>query len=143
MFINGDSQNKVLLVTFLSRKVTYPVIKTNFRKRGFIMEIKNKVAHLKGLMEGMEFDATTKEGKVISEIVDILDDMADEIELIYDDVDALYEYCDELDADLGDVESELFEDDYDDYYDDDDEGFYDECGDCEAEDCSGCKLSEE
>lgn len=105
------------------------------------MEIKNKVAHLKGLMEGMEFDATTKEGKVISAIVDILDDMADEIELIYDDVDALYEYCDELDADLGDVESELFEDDYDDYYDD--EGFYDECCDCEAEDCSGCNLSEE
>jgi len=104
------------------------------------MEIKNKVSHLKGLMEGMEFDATTKEGKVISAIVDILDDMADEIELIYDDVDALYEYCDELDADLGDVESELFEED--DYYDDD-EGFYDECGDCDAEDCSGCKLAEE
>lgn len=106
------------------------------------MEIKNKVAHLKGLMEGMEFDATTKEGKVISAIVDILDDMADEMELVYDDVDALYEYCDELDADLGDVESELFEDDYDDYYDDD-EGFFEECGDCEAEDCSACKLVEE
>ena len=107
------------------------------------MEIKNKVAHLKGLMEGMEFDASTKEGKVISAIVDILDDMADEIELIYDDVDALYEYCDELDADLGDVESELFEEDYDDDYYDDDEGFYDECGDCDAEDCSACKLAEE
>ena len=107
------------------------------------MEIKNKVAHLKGLMEGMEFDATTKEGKVIAAIVDILDDMADELELVYDDVDALYEYCDELDADLGDVESELFEEDYDDDYYDDDEGFYEECGDCDAEDCSGCKLSEE
>ena len=41
------------------------------------MEIKNKVAHLKGLMEGMEFDTSSKEGKIIDAIVDILDDMAD------------------------------------------------------------------
>lgn len=105
------------------------------------MEIKNKVAHLKGLMEGMEFDETTKEGKVISAIVDILDDMADELELIYDDVDSLYEYCDELDSDLGDAESELFGDDYfDDDYDDDDD--YAACEGCEAEDCSGCEIAE-
>ena len=32
------------------------------------MEIKNKVAHLKGLMEGMEFDVSTKEGKIINAI---------------------------------------------------------------------------
>lgn len=100
------------------------------------MEIKNKVAHLKGLMEGMEFDASTKEGKVISAIVDILDDMADEIELMYEDLDALYEYCDELDADLGDVESELFEDDDYDYYDDDED--WGECEDCDADDCANC-----
>ena len=100
------------------------------------MEIKNKVAHLKGLMEGMEFDTCSKEGKVIEAIVDILDDMADEIELIYDDIDSLYEYADELDADLGDVESEVFE-----VYDDED--YYDECADCEAENCDGCKLTDE
>ena len=100
------------------------------------MEIKNKVAHLKGLMEGMEFDASTKEGKVISAIVDILDDMADELELINDDVDSLYEYADELDADLGDVESDLYE--IDDEYDD-----YDECFDCDAESCEGCGVYEE
>ena len=82
------------------------------------MEIKNKVAHLKGLMEGMEFDVSTKEGKIINAIVEILDDMADELELIYDDVDSLYEYEDE--------------DDY-----------YDECFDCEAENCDGCEFAEE
>ena len=36
------------------------------------MEIKNKVAHLKGLMEGMEFDTTSKEGKIIVEGVNIV-----------------------------------------------------------------------
>ena len=100
------------------------------------MEIKNKVAHLKGLMEGMEFDSSTKEGKVISAIVDILDDMADELELIYDDVDSLYEYADELDHDLGEVESDLYEiEDEDDYFD--------ECFDCDAESCEGCELVED
>ncbi len=100
------------------------------------MEIKNKVAHLKGLMEGMEFDTSTKEGKIIDAIVEILDDIADELELINDDVDSLYEYADELDADLGDVESELF--DIDDDYD-----YFDECEGCEAEDCSACALAED
>ena len=100
------------------------------------MEIKNKVAHLKGLMEGMEFDVSTKEGKIIDAIVDSLDDMADELELIYDDIDSLYEYADELDADLGDVESEIFEiEDEDDYYD--------ECFDCDAESCEGCTACED
>ena len=101
------------------------------------MEIKNKVAHLKGLMEGMEFDTTSKEGKVIAAIVDILDDMADELELIYDDVDSLYEYADELDHDLGEVESDLYE------IEDDEDDYYDECFDCEAETCDGCEFAED
>lgn len=86
------------------------------------MEIKEKVAHLKGLMEGMEYDTTTKEGKLIAGIIDILDDMAESFAEVTDDIETLYDYADELDADLGDVESEVFEIDdepYDDYEDDD------------------------
>lgn len=94
------------------------------------MEIKEKVAHLKGLMEGMEYDTTTKEGKIISSIVDILGDMSEEIDCFGDDIDALYDYADELDSDLGDVESDLYGD-----VDDDD---YSECADCEADDCTDC-----
>lgn len=99
------------------------------------MDIKEKVAHLKGLMEGMEYDVSTKEGKIIAGIVDILSDMSDEICEINEDVDALYEYADELDADLGDVESEIFGDLYDDCdcdCDCDDE-------DCDC-DCEGCEC---
>ncbi len=102
------------------------------------MEIKEKVAHLKGLMEGMEFDASTKEGKIIANIVEILDDMSEEIEAVNDDIDALYEYADELDSDLGDVESELYGDDY---YDDDED--WGECEDCDADDCSECPSLKE
>ena len=98
------------------------------------MEIKEKVAHLMGLMEGMEFDTTTKEGKILSEIVDILADMSEEIEVVNDDIDALDEYADELDSDLGDVESELYGDTCCDCDDED----WGECEDCDEEDCANC-----
>ena len=106
------------------------------------MEIKNKVAHLKGLMEGMEFDTATKEGKIIAEIVEILCDTSEELEMANDDIEALYEYADELDSDLGDVESELYGDDYCDCDDEDDD--WGMCEDCEEDDCSSCPaLSDE
>ena len=91
------------------------------------MEIKEKVARLQGLMEGMKFDTETNEGKLISGIIDVLGDISAELDTLYDDVDSLYEYADELDSDLGDVESEVYDLDYDD--EDDDE--YDECYGCE------------
>ena len=93
------------------------------------MEIKEKVSHLKGLVEGMEYDLTTKEGKIIGEIMDILDAMAKEIDNANEDIGTLYDYADELDADLGDVEEELFGDD----------GYEDpECLECEHyDDCEG------
>lgn len=94
------------------------------------MEINEKVSHLKGLIEGMEYDLTTKEGKIISEILDILSDMADEIACLGEDVETLYDYADELDADLGEVETELYGD-----FDDDD---YDYCCDCEEYDDCEC-----
>ena len=43
------------------------------------MELKEKVAYIKGMMEGMEFDTATKEGKLLAAIIDVLDDIALEI----------------------------------------------------------------
>ena len=73
----------------------------------------------------MEYDLTSKEGKIISEILDILTDMADEIAGLNEDVDTLYDYADELDADLGEVESELY-------------GEFDDCDCLDCEDFDDC-----
>ena len=89
------------------------------------MDINEKVSHLKGLIEGMEYDLTSKEGKIISEILDILTDMADEIAGLIEDVDTLYDYADDLDADLGEVESELY-------------GEFDDCDCLDCEDFDDC-----
>lgn len=86
------------------------------------MELKEKVAFIKGLMEGMEFDVTTKEAKVLNAVVELLDQMADSVVQIDEDVDQLYDEVDALSEDLEDVESCV----YGDEDDDEDEDDYDE-----------------
>ena len=73
-----------------------------------------KVAYLKGLCEGLGIDESTKEGKVIAKIVDVLDDFASEILAIYDTEDELQAQIDEIDEDLAFVEDYLFDEDDDD-----------------------------
>lgn len=90
------------------------------------MTIKEKVAYLKGLMEGMNYDVADNTGKLIKAIVDTLDVMATEVDDISGDIDTLNEYTDEIDHDLGDLEEYIYgededDSDDDDYYDDDDD----------------------
>lgn len=82
------------------------------------MELKEKAAYIKGMMAGMEFDATTKEGKLIAAIVDMLEEVAKGVEEIDEDVDTLYDEVDAMSEDLEDVENFLF-DGMDDEEDDD------------------------
>ena len=85
------------------------------------MGITEKAAYIKGLFDGYELEGT-KETKIISELLELVSDMADKIRALEEDNRELHEYVEELDHDLGEVEEELyFTDDYDDEYDDDDE----------------------
>lgn len=111
----------------------------NFGKEKNIMSIVEKTAYLKGLADGLEIDKSTKEGKLISALIDLVDEMAKNIEDIEMDIDELYEYAEELDEDLGDVEEVLL-DDEDDYYDDD-ECCDGNCCDCDL-DCDDCDGEE-
>ncbi|NCC06487.1 MAG: hypothetical protein EOM30_00255 [Clostridia bacterium] len=92
------------------------------------MEITEKVAYIKGLMEGMEFDATTKEGKVIAAIVDVLTDITEKVTVMDDEVGDLFDEVDAVSEDLSDVEEYLWEDDDDDDYDEEDDEEYDDSG---------------
>ena len=86
------------------------------------MELKEKVAYIKGLMEGMKFDTESNEGKVITAIVGVLDDMAALVTDIDEDVDELYDAVDAVSEDLEDMEDYLFDEDDE---DDEDETFED------------------
>ena len=85
------------------------------------MTISEKVAYLKGLAEGLDIDTQkSKEAKLISVMIGILEEIGLTIEDLEENSLALGEELDVLSDDLADVEEILFEDDEDeDEYDDD------------------------
>ena len=102
------------------------------------MEIIEKVAYLKGLAEGMELDTGKKEGKLLAAIIDLLEDIALEIEDIEDEQAELADGLDAVSDDLEDVEDLVFEDwdEDDDEYEEDE---LDEDEDCYATTCPTCE----
>ena len=100
------------------------------------MGISEKVAYLKGLAEGLNLDDSTKEGKLLLAIVDVLDDMAEEFADIEDEIVDLEDGLDAVSDDLNDVEEFLYEtsdDEDEEDEDDDDEYFVTTCPECEEE----------
>ena len=98
------------------------------------MTISEKVAYLKGLAEGLDLDTQkSKEGKLISVMIGILEEVALSIEDLEENALALGEEIDALSDDLSDVESVIFDEDEDDMEDDEEEeDFFEvECPTCE------------
>ncbi len=102
------------------------------------MEILEKVAYMKGLAEGLGLDTKSKEGKLLTVMMDILDDIALELQDIRDDQCELEEGLDAVSDDLNDVETYLYEmdgeydEDEDEEEDDEDEEVYETtCPNCE------------
>ena len=102
------------------------------------MEITEKVAYLKGLAEGMELDTATKEGKLLSAIIDVLDDLALELADLRDLQMELEDGLDAVSEDLEDIEDIVYDCD-DDYDDDDDEDEDEDDEDCYATTCPNCE----
>ena len=81
------------------------------------MGISEKIAYLKGLMEGMNVDTESNEGKLFAAVVDVLDEIALEVEDLTDEVMELGDGLDVISDDLSDVEDIV----YDEWDDDDDD----------------------
>ena len=95
------------------------------------MEILEKVAYMKGLAEGLGLDTKSKEGKLLTVMIDILDDIALELQDIRDDQSEMEECLDAVSDDLSDVESYIYE--MDGEYEDEDDEDEDEDGDEDEE----------
>ena len=98
------------------------------------MSMMEKAMYLKGLCDGLEPDTTTKEGKLIAALLDMVTEMAAEMDDMQAEICELRDYCEELDEDLGDVEEVLLDLDDEDYEDDEDDDF-----ECDG-DCAGCDF---
>lgn len=89
-----------------------------------------KISYLKGLADGLDVKADSKEGRLFNALMDVIEEIADGMNSIVDEQDDANEYLDVLDEDLSEVEKEVFgdmeiEEDDDDYedYDDYDEDY--------------------
>ena len=85
------------------------------------MKLSDRVSYLQGLMDGLQVDDSTKEGKVLIQMADILQEMALSIDDLEVEVDEVVELVDTLDKDLGDLEEDFYDLDDEDEYDDDEE----------------------
>ncbi|MBE6887284.1 MAG: hypothetical protein E7484_02550 [Ruminococcaceae bacterium] len=99
------------------------------------MTLTEKLAYIKGLAEGLGVDETTKEGKVLLALVDLMDDVTTAVSELESDMDQAYEELDAIDEDLTDIEDFLWEDE-----DEDDDC---DCCDCDDDDCDCCDCDDE
>ena len=72
------------------------------------MTVSEKAAYIKGLIEGMKIDTSDGEGKVISAMADLLEDLSLSVLDLEDETATLNDYVEEIDEDLGAVEEELY-----------------------------------
>ena len=77
-------------------------------------EISKKVAYIKGMAEGMELKADSAKDKLLLQMLEALDLIAEELDTLRDHQEETDRYIDELDSDLGDLEETVFGEDEDD-----------------------------
>lgn len=96
------------------------------------MALKEKSAYLKGLADGLDYDKTTAEGKLIAAMIDLIEELTAAIDDIDEDLEYLNDYAEELDEDLGEMERFVYDE-----YDCDCDCDCD-CCDCDDFDCCCC-----
>lgn len=109
------------------------------------MTVTEKVAYLKGLIEGLGIDEGSKEGRIIKAIVEVLDDVALTVTDLEDGLSEISEQVDAIDEDLEDIEKDFYgdddDDDDDDDEDDDDADYYEvTCPKCGEKVCLDDEL---
>ena len=69
-----------------------------------------KLAYLKGLVEGLALDETKKDTKVINNLIEPLEDVVFSLTGLEENVNELQLQVDAVDEDLGEVEKDLYDD---------------------------------
>jgi predicted Zn finger-like uncharacterized protein len=84
------------------------------------MTVTEKVAYLKGLVDGIGLDTEKKEGKILAAIIDTLEDISLDLEALHVSTQDLGEQIDFLSEDLTDLEDVFYAEDDE----DEDDGDY-------------------
>jgi len=98
------------------------------------MKTPEKVAYIKGLMDGMALDTTKNENKILAEVVSVLEELAAANCALTEENIKLRDYIEEIDEDLGALEEFCYDLDDDDFDYEDDEDYEDDDDEYEFED---------
>ncbi len=77
-----------------------------------MQDISEKVSYLQGLSEGLNITEGSPQGKIISGILNVLNDMADDINALHQDFADMREYIQSVDDDLLELEETVAEDEF-------------------------------
>ena len=85
------------------------------------MTIGEKVSYIKGLAEGLKVDESTNEGKVITAILDVLGEMAENLAEVDEELDDVADVMTDLEESVSDLEDDVYgyDEDEDEMEDDD------------------------
>lgn len=81
------------------------------------MSLAEKAAYIRGLAEGLDLEADKKEVRVIKELLELVSEMAGDVDDIGADLTDLYDAVEQIDEDLTMLEDEVFGDVMGDYGD--------------------------
>lgn len=73
------------------------------------MELTDRAAYLKGLMDGLGIDDSTKEGKVLLAMSELVSDLTAAVVTLDEDLSIAYEQIDDLDEQVAELDEELEE----------------------------------
>ncbi|MBM7867912.1 CD1247 N-terminal domain-containing protein [Heliomicrobium gestii] len=85
-----------------------------------MQKLRQRISYLQGLAEGMNVGASSREGRLLTEMLQVLGDMADSIDTLKAEQERLDEIVESMDDDLFQLEQDMYEDDEEEDDDDDD-----------------------
>lgn len=95
------------------------------------MDLFEKLGYVKGLVKGLDMDESTKEGKILLAMLELLDEITMSVADLEEANEEMTELIDGLDEDLGALEEDFYDDcDCDDCEDDCEELYEVECPNC-------------
>ncbi|GAX90900.1 CD1247 N-terminal domain-containing protein [Effusibacillus lacus] len=83
-----------------------------------MQNLKERVAYVQGLANGLKVSGNTPEGRILQEVMDLLEDVVRALDRVHVSQADLEEYVAAIDEDLTDLENDYYEE-YDEYVDND------------------------
>ena len=99
------------------------------------MTIGEKVSYIKGLAEGLALDESTKEGKILAAMLDVLSDIAENLKEVDDELNDIADVMTDMEESVADLEDIVY--DIDDE-DDDENDFNNDLDELYETTCPAC-----